>query len=162
MMITPGINPKYPTRFDSYLTVRLPATQTADEAYKIIQSEIIRPLSSLLKDRYTTCKLAGIGVYSQNPYRHIHALLLATVPLPIIDWKQDPTQARHWRNRITERHGLTVPKIQPGIRAVELTPILDQTAAHEYVEGHLYDPNASELIFGKEILRKLLNRTQAA
>lgn len=151
----------YYTRYDSMLTIRLPTTQKPDDAYKIAQSEFVRPLSSLLKDDFTFCKMAGIGVYSTDPYPHVHVLLLATVPLPTIDGKKDPQQARLWRNRITARHGQT-PKIQPGVNAVALTPISDQQAARQYVEDHLDHPAAQELIFGQRILDKLLNVKQAA
>lgn len=159
----PYITDDHPTHLPrSMLTVRLPTASTRDDAYNIVQQEVIRPLSRIMS-RYSSCLIAATGVFAADPEhgKHVHLLIFSNKPLPTIDHRQ-PDQAQRWRNKLLKQHRLLEPQIRPGLKSLELTPVFDQTAAADYIARHYSHQATQELIFGQKILHRLLNVYQAA
>lgn len=149
--------------WDAMLTVRVPGAANADEVYRVIQAEVLGPLARLLNDEFGGCRIAGEGVTTTYHGRHAHVLINSTRPLPIIDSKTDLEGYRCIRQKLLRECSRKTPILTGGAGVVELTPILDQVAAGEYVVSHLTrNIDAQEMIFNLRQLQRLYRQLRVA
>lgn len=156
------------TNWTSLLTVRCPDLSDFRQVQQAIQSEIIRPLSSLLSNEVGGCKLCGIGVatsYDANNRRantHVHILISSSKPLPVISSRQDPLEYARWRRQLINCHSRKACMLPTGKNVIELTPVIDQLAVQQYVDDHYSRSDAQQLTFSLRGLTRLFYQQREA